>query len=711
MNVLLNSVSDLNAPIALLVGLMNADVIKNSTQVEQTNLLVKICTLMKSNHARLRWRGLRLWQLSIRHPVLLLNTSHQSNLLAACVKILESKCFIGENPGQEELVCLNAAVDTVDFVMDKIRGKQGLVREVLTPKLPGIISSLIGLVGVVNVVGVLYKLLLSNSNTFRPFGSKFEKKLLIILANGDNFKKLESETLRDVLKCLSLLSFNLARNDIEEQWSKRMNALMLEIMSVVGIYNSLLDTESNPTYVTKVKTLPQSNENLRPDYLFGTLDLDINEDPYSVLKISDRIQILLMMIQAQLESSTPNVVQVPFGQLISLGTLLSSLGTYGNIKSDIRGDDLHNSIGDSLLLIQSTALNFLNNLIKKFSAAIYPHVFEILATMDSIVPVYARNGKLKVDKKKIWDQKDVVGSNVEVITSILNLVERWKDMSVLTRIVDSCECLLEGSSAPDPTGGANAITGATGGKKKKKGTIALSDYLSNPKAFSEELSPRLIGLIRNFYICLVKKCELSTGKLNVIVRWAILDAVSSKSLNEQQRNLMRAIVLYPGKSKGAVSAYPIIVGLLENDDVLSLMMNPRFPLLPQLVAYTGKEYNESASEQDDDHDDELNETENKNGKEANNDEIERSEINALKRKHQEEEKIEEIAKKAKIETEYSDMIVKESDEQIKNILPQSITTEPNTQAAAPIQEVSEEQAEESDSDVDSDFEIPEINVD
>lgn len=615
------------------------------------------------------------------------------------------------NPTQKELVCLKATVESLDFAMERIRGKANLTREVLTPKISAIISSLIGLIRIIpeETVPVLYKLIMAHANTFRPFGSKLEKELLAILANGSSIEKLPAHVLDAILKCLALLSFNLSRNDVGEQWSLRMTNLMLELRSVLSLYESLLDLESNPVYTSKLKSLPLPKDN--DIYLFGTLDIDINESPLSIRKASDRIAVLLLLIEAQLQVTTQNIVSVPIGQLISLNSLLINLPTLASIKADVRGAEIHNAIKGSLSDIQKSSLSTLIRLVDLFGCDVYPHMYDIIATLDSSIPVTAKNGKLHVNKSQVIENQNNVKLIIDLTSNCLNLVERWTDMSILTRIHDSSFILTEEFQLPNPsyipTAGQAAATAVEQGSSKKKSAkksnISFSDYLSDPKSFVEYSNKEIMVIIRKFFKSLITKCELSTGKLNSIVRWVILD-----SLNHDNKELLESILLFPGKSDGAISAFPMIVNLLKDQSGISnLLMNPRLPLLPQLATVSTTRQliaNEEFEEEDESFEEEQ-------GSNSVVDQI--ADIgNDLKRKHVEESTEETTDKKLK--TDYSGLVVKDdvdstSVEKIKRALVEEVPVESQSEK----RELPEEEAsrESDDEDMGSDFEIPEINVD
>lgn len=122
--------------------LANPSIINGASQVDQQTLLVRINSLLKSNHSITRWKATKLLTVSVTHPVLLLS-SHTANAITGLVKILESKCFLQsyENPTTRELITLKSTAECLGFVLDQIRGKPTLTREVLTPKLPNVIAS------------------------------------------------------------------------------------------------------------------------------------------------------------------------------------------------------------------------------------------------------------------------------------------------------------------------------------------------------------------------------------------------------------------------------------------------------------------------------------------------------------------------------------------------------------------------------------------
>lgn len=721
MNVLLDLLTDQSietAPLSLIGQLLcDFNMISRASAVEQVTLVTRISTLLRSNHTHIRWRATRLFQLVVRHPALLLNTSHIGNCLAALVKIMESKCYIQDesNPSQRELICLRATVESVDFAMDRIRGKANLTREVLTPKISGIIGGLIGLIRVLpnQVIPVLYKLILAHSNTFRPFGTKLEKELLVLLANGSNIDTLDAAVLHSCLKCLALLSFNLSRNDVAEQWALRTTNLIQELASVLSLYESLLDLDANPTYTTKIKSLPLQKDASTKNYLFGTLNIDVNESPLSIRQASDRISLLLLLIQAQLQISTPNVVSVPLGHLLSLTTLLANLPTLASIKTDVRGEEPHNAIKASLLDIQKSALSALINIVDIFSSDIFPHMYDILATMDSAVPVVAKNGKLHVNKSQVIENKDNIKLVIKLSSKCLALVERWSDMSILTRVMDSSFFLTEAFQLPNPSSiptAGQAIPQQQGsGKKKsnKKSNISFSDYLSNPKSFQEHTNKETMQIIRTFFLTLVQKCELNTGKLNTIVRWAILDSLAGGNVDTE---LLEAIVIYPGKADGAISAYPMIVNLLGNKGtpVTNLLMNPRLPLLPQLA--TSSSTRETIMEEDEEEEDEVQDDQPQEGTAVSIAITEITNIgNDLKRKFTDEADNLDISEK-KVKTDHQDMIVNTVSEENVEKMKRALIEE-DVQVSK-IENAQPEATEQSDDEeLGSDFEIPEINVD
>lgn len=584
--------------------LANPSIINGASQVDQQTLLVRINSLLKSNHSITRWKATKLLTVSVTHPVLLLS-SHTANAITGLVKILESKCFLQsyENPTTRELITLKSTAECLGFVLDQIRGKPTLTREVLTPKLPNVIASLIEVNTLIPDVTlpVLSKLLMLNTTTFRPFGTKFENSLRSILNDGENYTKLNDELKSMVMKSLALVSFILAREKQGELWRENVNMVILELKSVISIYEAFLDLSADSDYNVRYQNLPKLPENCASmKLLFGTLSIDINESPVEIFKVSQRISVLVDLLLAYIEISTVNAVSIPLGHYVTVGEILASLNTsYTHVKKDIRDEPTRKMIEESVNNSKLEGIKILGSLVRRFPGDLYPRVYKILALLDASIPVQTKNGKIHVDNESVYENEFLVTRTLEVAGKYLNLTERFNDMSVLGRLVESSLILKEPrepvfSIENKTQDTADVIFKPSGHRKKQnksKSVVSLSDILSHKQYFISPPCQETLQVVRSFFNTLITKCELSPGKLSSIIRFVILDAVSNMELikegkvdaeNQQIVELLENVLLFPGKSNTSVSVIPIISGLIGNNSkIYSLLVNPRFPLLPR----------------------------------------------------------------------------------------------------------------------------------
>lgn len=735
----------------LLQMLANPSLINLASQVDQQTLLVRVTTLLKSNHSITRWKATKLLTICLLHPVLLLS-NNTANSIGALVKILESKCFIAnhENPTEKEIMTLRSTVDCIGFLLDQIRGKPTLTREVLTPKLPAIIASLIDITILVpeNALAVLSKLLLANTTTFRPFGTKFENVLRAILNNGDNLNKMDDKLRSMLMKSLALVSFVLAREKQAEVWRDNVNNVVLELKSVISIYEACLELSNDDDYNTKYHSLPNLPENFSAMKLvFGTLSIDINESPIEIFKVSQRIKALTEFLLAYIEVNPPFAVSIPFGHYILLGQILSSFNTnFTAVKKDIRDAATREMIEQAVNESKLSGIRILNTLVRRFSCDMYPHMYNILAILDASIPVQTVKGKIRVHERAIYENEVLINEVLQTACRYLELSERFNDMTILGRLVESALILKEPREpAFSVDSNKSAAPGSVnmGGNKRKnnknKSIVSLSDILSHKQLFVNPPSDATLCTVRKFFNVLITKCELSAGKLSSIVRFVIIDAVANIELlkegkvdneNRQVITLLESVLLFPGKTEASVSVIPIISNLIgKNSRIYSLLVNPRFPLLPQ--KHSNVNCRREIEEIEEEEEREAEEFENgestvpseeTNKRSASEVEFDETANTESKRKH-----VAEVSQQ--VSAEHQDLVfnnnqvasaaLKELEYELKeekthgtaslaaNIVEDTAIAEDNNL----VDDVRDEDEAEDDEDIGSDFEIPQINVD
>lgn len=727
----------------LLELISNPSIINESSNVDQQILVTRVITLLKSNHSITRWKATKLLTVCLLHPVLLLS-SNTANAIAALVKILESKCFIAnyENPTEKELITLKSATECLGFVIEKIRGKPTLTREVLTPKLAGIISSLIDVISLVPEYSlkVLIQLLVFNTTTFRPFGMKFENGLKRILNDGENLNKLSPELRSLIMKSLAYVSFILSREKQSEAWKDNVNNIVLELKSVISIYEACLELSNDSDYNDKFHQLPKLPENLSSmNFIFNTLSIDINESPIEIFKVSQRIEVLTELLLSYIEINSPTAVSIPFGHLILIGQILTSFNTnFTPVKSDIRDISTRNMIEKSVIQSKLSGIRILNSLINKFQFEMYPHIYKILAILDASIPVKTINGKIKVDETGIYENEGLIINILETATEYLKICERFNDMTILGRLVESSLILKEAREPNVPTDKINTSNTNSNSRNKKqsksKTVVSLSDLLSHKQLFINQPNISTLLTIRKFFNILITKCELSPGKISQIVRFAILDSICNIELinegkvtneNKEIIELLESILLFPGKSSSSISVIPMISNLIgSNSRIYTLLVNPRFPLLPKKI----NDYNAELEKEEIEEEERLEEEALHNGTFQIPEVTEKRPVEEIEQEERENkrQKVDNISEK--LTTEGNGFVFNEESESATEALKEmkrELEKEKATGSSlsdkiiesAEVAEnnnmvISEVDAEEDeDDDMGSDFEMPVINVD
>ncbi|GAV29124.1 hypothetical protein PMKS-002604 [Pichia membranifaciens] len=734
-----------DVPLTLLLKLLaNPSIINSASTVNQETLLTRISTLLKSNHSIIRWKATKLITVSLTHPVLLLS-SHTTNVIASLVKILESKCFIAnyENPGQRELVTLRSTADCLGFVLDQIRGKPTLTREVLTPKLPGIIGSLIEVIVLIpeSTIPVLSKLLITNTTTFRPFGAKLETALRNILNNGQNWSKLDSDLRSMVLESLALVSFILSREKQANFWRENVDSVILEIKSVISIYEAFLELSNDSEYIAKFNSLPKLPENMSTSKLiFGSLSIDINETPIAIFKVSQRIEILSDLLLAYVKITTPSAVTVPFGNYITIAEILGGLNVnYTPVKRDIRDVATIELIEQSVLEAKLSGIKMLQAFVEKFPGELYPHMYEILALLDAAIPVQTYKGKIKVDKKAVYEHESLSNCILQTASVYLSLTERFNDMTVLGRLVEAALILKETREPIIPTENKTTAKDKSSNGSRKKGSknksaISLSDILSHQQLFEHPPSATTLHVLRKFFNVLLTKCELSPGKLSLVLRFVIIDAVanlnavrSDKSRVERKDvlQLLESALLFPGKANNSISIIPLVANLIGSQSpIFSLLTNPRFPLLQKKISGSNFNDDENGSTEEEETEEAAKFEKGEFPTPGSVSEKRAAEGNFLvdtrktKKQHTEDDGTASLHETADQvfgnEKEATDMLKKLKDELKEEKSHPQLSLADDVAAHTEVAEdndVALSERDENEEDMGSDFEIPEINVD
>ncbi|OWB84815.1 hypothetical protein B5S33_g3469 [[Candida] boidinii] len=758
----------------LLTLLSQPSLIKSSDKTQLNSLCGKVNNYLKSNNTRYRWIGTKLVTIICLHPEIIIS-NHTSIFLVNLIKILETKCFVKDesNIDIHTLVTLKSATNAINFIINKIKGKPSLTREILTPKLPIIISNLINCIHLIpeDSIKLLIKILINNSTTFRPFGNKFEVKLLNLINNDSNFNKF-NQSLKDlILLSLVLLKFNLSRENSTSVWRNSINNLLVEIKSTLLIYKSFIDLDNDSELINYLNLLPDiekatSLNSYKP--MFEGLNININENVFDLLKITNRLNVLIHLLIKFIEAPTNNLlVKLPLGSIVIIGEILSNLNLkFQPISKEIRDFEIKNLIEFEIFKLNNLGVELFKNLPKNFNGNLLPFTQIILSSINSIIPTLnsKNNGKLIIDESKIFELKPLILNILECSTIYLNLTKLYNDNNSLNQIIDgsllltTTKDLSENTSNNNVSSSSNTSNSSAKRNKGKKlnNNISFSDLLTHKHLFVLNPSVSEISIIRKFLTCVLSNCELNTSKLSSIQRFIILDCVNNLNLlkngietekNKDLIELVIASILFPNNvnssnsknstSNSSVSILPILNKFLDENIVLSIINNPRFPLLAR--RFNLKEFETTDEQEDNEEDDdeveegsnEVPETTTNGASKRSIDEVDSTE-NELKRRRFENLsnninneivtqsiQISNIGNVETIKVEETVVDATKPNEVLQITEEETISSsadiEPVTTSANPIQSTSislaSQTIEKEESELESDFEIPEIEID
>ncbi|KAG7821182.1 hypothetical protein KL928_001266 [Ogataea angusta] len=675
----------------LLSTLARPSTILNASKTDLNHLCARVNNYLSSNNVKHRWLGSKM-AIVLNTHIEITASEYTSKYLGALIKVLESKCFIKDENSASvyAIVTLESCCDALSFIISNIRGKHALTREVLTPKLPSIIGSLLEIINLVpqKAIDLLYDLLKNNSTTFRPFGSKFERALLGLLGS-DGFNKFEYQLQQKIYKSLALVSFSLTRNSTSELWRTKFNHYVQEIKSVIQIYSEFMSLDEDEDLMQQLNALPSVPEKFEPS--FAPLDIDLNESSLQITKIVSRVDLLVNLLVGFLQVPTPQV-KAPIGYLLMIGQILVGINhKFTPIKRDIRDVTLRQIIAHSATLLNYVGLKLLNVLPGIFGGDLLPHLSSVLSSVDTLIPVSRVNGRIIVDEMGVLDNPELIFAGLKTRINYLELVEGFTNMSLLHKSIDAALIL---SKPQGPHGLAKS-------NEQKLKSVTMSDLLSDQKTFITEATQDQKNVLRQYFKVLLTRCVLNYSKQSEILRVVILDAVKGAVAKE----LLHAALLYPHKEAHA-SVLPMVKQLLNDDELVSVFLNPRLPVLPTKRVIDQASLEEMEQEREE-------EEEQRPVKKIKIEE--RVTVEAPAKDNQKEDVTEET--KATLETntngdvsDYENMVFKPVGSLVENNdVAQALVEDVKPVAAE--QALSAQSPARSPSDDESDFEIPEIDID
>ncbi|CAK7902238.1 pre-rRNA-processing protein Rix1p [[Candida] anglica] len=558
----------------------NKAILATISKQDRRHLVSRSLNLTRAVAPYSKWCGVNLiFVLSGDYTVLAEDGVH---FIAQLLKIIEQS--------NTSSSLLTSAVECLNRVCQQIRGKPTLTREILTPKLPAIITLFMEKISLVPALFVdsLTSLIKNHPTTFRPFGNKLRAKLITFIVSPE-FDAFPRDLKEKIYRSLATLPA-IEKTEPELKWQQDVTALISETTQVMLIYREFLNLNDDEELISMLGKIPTHSLDPSAQIFADSLSIDVNV-PKTLFNICDRVDILVSLLATFLNTDTAFAVRVPIGMVVTLVDIISSINTrFISFKNDVHDPELKRMIQLTLQLNQLSATKLLARLPNTYSGSLLPHLSNVLSLMEVLLPFANK----KIDTDAVWNNEPFMRQILECVTQWLELTSSLSDATQLLRFIDVALKLVEPRSTQSSTtnGTTNVATGGVStkkknNKKKNNGSAPLSDLLSHQHLFKSTVSVETSQIVRRFINSILKKANVPPTQHYKIVRYIIVEATRAKKLSLEGsipvdlKQLLIDAVLYPGTE--SVSLLPIVTSLLGDDPILSVFNNPRFPPLARFV--------------------------------------------------------------------------------------------------------------------------------
>lgn len=578
----------------------NKAILQTISKQDRKHLVSRTLNLTRSPLPYNKWCGVNiLFVLSSDYNVL---TEEGVHILAQLIKIVEQQSRSGS--------LLESAVECLNKVCSQIRGKPTLTREILTPKLPTIISLFMEKLELDPSLFIhsLQSFMKKHPTTFRPFGNKLRARILEFLSN-ENFSNYPQKLKELVYSTLASLPV-IEKTEPEAKWQADVQNLIHEMVQVVLIYREFLNFNDDSELLLIIQKIPQSvGENTA---YFKALNVDVNDTRLLYL-ISERFSILCGILSAFVNTDTLFAVRVPIGSVLAICDIVISINSrFISFRNDTHDPELKSTIKSTLTLNQISITKILSKIPARYVGSVLPHLSNILSLLEVLIPFSNK----RIDASELFNMEQFMADLLECVTNWLNLTSSLSDTTQVLRFIEVALILAEPQdvsevSSNSTNGAQNASNGSgkknKSNKKKSHSSVPLSDLLSHQHLFTSSVSQHTVQIIRQFINAILKKVIIPPTQYYKIMRYVFIEATRAKkySLESQipvdLKCLLVDAVLYPGNE--GVSLLPLVTNLLGNDPIISVFNNPRFP---PLAKYTKaqSEYNIEEDDEEEDEDEE-----------------------------------------------------------------------------------------------------------
>lgn len=557
------------------------------SKVDLKHLVNRTLNLCKSNQPYATWCGVNIVWVLVENAELL--SQNGNAFFSQLMKLLQTS-----QPGSK---LFSSTVDCLNKLCQKIRGKPTLTREILTPNLSGLLTAYTeNLTRAPALMSTsLQILVLHHPTTSRPHANKIRAKLLDIIAD-ESFLNYPNASKKSILSLLATLPV-VEKDGPEAYWLKDVHRILLNIGGTVRIFDSFLDLKEDSD-VSKLLQAFSGDE----EEIFGSLHIDVNR-PQTLLSILTRIELLLSLLNAYVTTATQYAIAVPIGKILGVVELICSVNTkFVNFRREIRDHNIRDLIKATLLKSQHASVLLLRDLPLKYAGALMPHLTSIFSTLELIIPL---NGK-RLDHANILKEEHFVCDILDTVSTYVGLVSHYQDHALFIRFIEAAIFLVEPRSdiAPVPKVNENKQpqhSKAARKRAKKNGATPLADLLSHEHLFASSVPQSTKDTSFRFFTTVIPRVSIAPTQYNKLIKVVVVEAVKYKdraindNVPEAFKNILLAIVLNPAPEAAAI--LPIASTLLRDSELLSVLNNPRFPILPKIVSSTEVELDDDEEDE------------------------------------------------------------------------------------------------------------------
>lgn len=543
------------------------------SKVDLKHLTSRTLNLCKNHQAYQVWCGVNVIYVLIDNSEIL--SSYGSQFFAQLQKILQG--------GKLDSKVFKSTVECLNKLCSRIRGKPTLTREILTPNLSNLISVYLENVSDEPFLmsSSLQVLVQHHPTTSRPFANKIKAKLLEIIAS-ENFLTYPDVVKQSVAGLLATLPI-VEKDGPEQFWQKDVQRILCNIGGTMKIFESFLDLREDEDASKLLQRFSDADEEI-----FGLLHIDVNH-PTTLLTISSRIELLLILLEAYVTTATQYSVNVPIGKIIAVAELICSVNTkFISFKREIRDAEIKEMVELALFKSQHASVQVLAKLPEKYSGHLLPHLNSILSFLELIIFM---SGK-RLDRNRIIAEEVFACDLLGCVSAYLALTGSFPDHSLLTRFIELALILVEprddlNVQAKETDSNLSKHSKAARKRAKKNGSTPLADILSHEHLFTQAIPQSTRKIVFSFFTTIIPRVTIAPTQYNKLIKLVMVEAVKYKdqsigdAVPKELKDILIAVILTPAPESASI--LPIASTLMWDSDILTVFNNPRFPQLPAIV--------------------------------------------------------------------------------------------------------------------------------